>query len=45
MLDKEKVKNWYKWGIWTKKMVGDAVAKGKLTADDYKEITGEDYTE
>lgn len=45
MLDKEKVKNWYKWGIWTKEMVANAVAKNKLTADDYKEITGEDYAE
>lgn len=29
------------WGI---DKVADAVAKGKITADQYKEITGEDYT-
>ena len=43
MLDKTKVKQWYTWGLWTKDMVSNAVAKGKLTADDYKEITGKDY--
>lgn len=43
MLNKDKVKQWYKWGMWTVDMVKNAVAKGKLTADDYKEITGEEY--
>ena len=43
MLDVEKVKRWYKWGIWTKDMVKNAVVKGKLTEDDYLEITGEAY--
>lgn len=44
MLDVEKVKRWYKWGIWTKDMVKNAVVKGKLTEGDYLEITGEAYT-
>ena len=45
MLDREKVKNWYKWEIWTKEMVVNAVVKGKLTTDDYLYITGEEYAE
>ena len=28
---------------WSKKMVYKAVGKGWITADEYKEITGEDY--
>ena len=28
---------------WTKEMVATLVSKGKLTADEYKTITGEDY--
>ena len=39
----EKIKGWYEAGWWTKCMVKDAVVKGKITADEYKEITGEDY--
>ena len=42
-MDKDKVKNWYTWGIWTKEMVANAVAKGKLSADDYLYITGLEY--
>lgn len=45
MLDKDKVKRWYDWGIWSKKMVVDAVVKGKLNSNDYLYITGEEYTE
>lgn len=33
----------YKTSSWTKTQVGDAVRLGKITADQYKEITGEDY--
>ncbi|MFJ7407055.1 MULTISPECIES: XkdX family protein [unclassified Lysinibacillus] len=29
---------------WTKEMVGDAVVAGKLTAEQYKEITGDKYS-
>ena len=43
-MDKDKVKQWYTWGIWTKDMVANAVAKNKLTAEDYLYITGEVYT-
>lgn len=44
-MDKDKVKRWYEWKMWTKEMVSDAVKKGKLKAEDYKYITGEDYIE
>ena len=30
---------------WTDEMVQKLVAKGKITSDDYKEITGNDYPE
>ena len=40
---KEKIAKWYKQGLWTKTMVKNAVKKGALTAEDYAEITGEDY--
>ena len=43
MLNVEKVKYWHEHDIWTKKMVVDAVKKGKLTEENYKEITGEEY--
>lgn len=28
---------------WTKAMVGDGVVAGKITPEQYKEITGDDY--
>ena len=40
---KEKIAKWYKQRLWTKAMVGNAVKKGVLTADDYTEIVGEAY--
>ena len=42
-MDREKVKQWYEWGIWTKAMVANAVEKNKLTAEDYFYITNEEY--
>ena len=39
----EKIKKYFNAGLWTKKMVGNAVVKGKITAEQYKEITGNDY--
>ena len=39
----EKVKNFYKMGIWSEKMVWNAVGKW-ITPEEYKEITGEDYS-
>ena len=35
---KEKIAKWYKQGLWTAKMVQNAVTKGKLTADEAAEI-------
>lgn len=39
----EKIKKWYESGMWTKKMVRNAVIKGKITEDEYTEITGEEF--
>lgn len=38
-----KIKTYYEKGFWTKKMVGDAVGKNKITEEEYKIITGDDY--
>lgn len=37
------IKRFYDKGLWTKKMVGDGVFAGKITEEEYKQITGEDY--
>lgn len=37
---KEKIKKWYKQGLWTAEMVRNAVVKGKLTAEEAEEILG-----
>ena len=34
----EKIKRWYKQGLWTAAMVQNAVKKGVLTADEAAEI-------
>ena len=39
----ELVKNYYETGRWSKKAVRNAVAKGWITAEEYEEITGEEY--
>lgn len=39
----ERIKELYDTGEWGKKWVKNAVVKGKITADEYREITGEDY--
>ena len=39
---KNKIEKWYKQGLWTKEMVHNAVAKGIITEDDYKEIVGDE---
>lgn len=44
MLNKEKIDSYYKSGFWTKEMVASAVAKGKITAEQFQEITGEIYS-
>ncbi len=38
---KEKIKKWYEQGLWTVEMVRNAVIKGKLTEEEYREIVGE----
>ena len=38
-----KVKGYYEDGLWNKTMVKNAVKKGWITAEEYREITGEDY--
>lgn len=42
---KAKIEKWYHMGLWTKKMVANAVKKNQITAADYEEITGEKYEE
>lgn len=42
---KAKIEKWYKQGLWTKKMVANAVVKKQITAEDYETITGEKYEE
>lgn len=39
----ETLKNCYENGIWTKSQISDAVIKGWITAEEYKEITKEEY--
>lgn len=39
----EQIKEYYDHGFWNKEWVHDAVKKGNITAEQYKEITGEDY--
>ncbi|MPN42765.1 hypothetical protein SDC9_190323 [bioreactor metagenome] len=38
----QKVKDYYDKGLWTKSQVSRAVGK-RITAEEYKEITGDDY--
>ena len=40
--DFDKIKRWYDNGLWKVKHVRAAVGK-KITVDEFKEITGEDY--
>ena len=39
----ERVKYYYEAGLWSKPMVKQAVKKGVITKEQYKEITGEEY--
>ena len=34
----EKIKKWYKQGLWTEALVLNAVSKGKLTAEEANDI-------
>ena len=38
----EQIKQWYNSGLWTPKMVYNAVGR-RITAKEYSEITGEVY--
>ncbi len=39
----ERVKKYYDKGLWKIAAVRNAVVKGWITAEEFKEITGEDY--
>ena len=39
----EMVKEFYDTGVWSESRVKNAVVKGRITAEEYKEITGKDY--
>lgn len=39
-----KVKDFYDQGFWIIEMVGNSVAKGWITEEEYLEITGEEYS-
>lgn len=41
----DRIKRFYDAGLWTKEMVADAVRFNRIAAEQYKEITGEDYTQ
>ena len=44
MSDKfEQVKKFYDLGVWSEQRVRDAVSKGWITAEEFKEITGKNY--
>lgn len=42
--DFEKYKYYYDSGFWNKKALKNVVNKGKLTPEEYEEITGEPFT-
>lgn len=41
----KRYKSYYAAGWYNKEMLKNLVSKGKLTADDYNEIIGEEYDE
>lgn len=41
----EKYKRYYDNGLWVKEMVLNITKRGKLTPEEYEEITGEAYLE
>ena len=38
-----RIKRFYDAGLWTKEMVADAVVFGRITPEQYEQITGEPY--
>lgn len=43
MLNYDRIKRYYDDGLWAKEQVAMAVVKNKITEEEYKQITGEDY--
>ena len=39
----ERIKYFFEAGLWSKPMVKNAVRKGIITMEQFKEITGEEY--
>lgn len=39
----KKIDNYYKEGLWTIEMIKNAVIRNKITEEQFKEITGQDY--
>lgn len=39
----DKVKKYYDGGFWNLEMIKNAVVKGWITVEEFKEITGQDY--
>ena len=39
----EKIKNYYKNGLWSKKRIYNMVEKGVLTKEEYRLIVGKEY--
>jgi uncharacterized XkdX family phage protein len=39
----QKIKEYFEKRLWNLEMVKNAVAKGKITADEFEQITGEKY--
>lgn len=39
----EKIKKYYKEKMWDEAMVRNAVVKGKITVEEFAEITGKEY--
>lgn len=38
-----KIKEYFRLGLWDEQKVRNAVAKGKITPEEFKAITGKDY--
>ena len=41
----EKVKKYYELGLWNLKRLKNAVQKGAITSDEFKAITGKEYSD
>ncbi|MBR0378943.1 MAG: XkdX family protein [Mogibacterium sp.] len=41
--DYEIIRTWYEMGLWDDRKLKNAVARGKITASEYKAITGTEY--